>query len=88
MMKYKNTYFDKIARIAAFYDGQFGDTDRADLILDMVATHRARPLDLDAMLANLAGFDVMHDVVGILNNLDRKSKTLKNGFLPRYTLKG
>ena len=57
--------------------------DRMSLMMDVEAVHAEIGLKLDELLkADDANFT--HDIVGIQNNLDRKSKKLQNFFLPRY----
>jgi len=51
--------------------------------MDITAAHaNGNPLDL-ARLEAFPNFDFMHDVVGIVNHLDRETGKLKNFFVPR-----
>ncbi len=60
------------------------DIDRLWLMMDIDTVHCRTPLDLYRWLdADL--FNFMHDVVGILNNINRKTGQLENCFLPRFT---
>ncbi len=74
-----------IAQIAAHFDGKTG-FDRLSLILDINCVNEINPLDLDAMLKNLDSAHVAHDVLGIAKNLDRSTKTLVDGWTPRFTI--
>lgn len=57
--------------------------DRLSLIMDLTATHKEFELRLEALLkADDSNFS--HDIVGIQNNLDRRTKKMQNCFLPRY----
>jgi hypothetical protein len=52
--------------------------------MDLTATHlNGTPLRLQEMLYSKDG-DLIHDVVGIHNNLDRRTGRMMNCFLPRY----
>lgn len=51
--------------------------------MDITATHcNGCRLDLGKLLKS-SGTDFLHDVHGIIHNLDRKTGRLKNQFLPR-----
>ena len=68
--------FEKIDRIVK----HFGDRipgDRVDLMLDIGCVHKTHNLDLDSP-------HVAHDVFGIYNNLDRKTKQLTRSWTPRF----
>lgn len=57
--------------------------DRMSLIMDIQAAHEQFSLKLDELLkADDSNFS--HDIVGIQNNIDRKTKIIGNCFLPRY----
>ena len=57
--------------------------DRLSLIMDIENVHKEIGLNLTEML-NAGDFDFAHDVVGIQQNFDRRSKKLTNLFLPRF----
>jgi hypothetical protein len=58
-----------------------------EMMMDLTACHaNGCRLDLDAMLA-ASEFDLMHDVLGIRNHLDRKTGRLMNFFEPRLAVK-
>lgn len=60
----------------------FGDAE-----MDLTATHlNGNPLDLDAMLTGRK-FDLIHDICGIMYNLDRHTGKLLNCFFPRFSKK-
>ena len=58
--------------------------DRLSLSMDLAACHNSSPLDLPALLAASDG-NFIHDVFGIMRHLDRKTGTLQDCFLPRFT---
>lgn len=56
---------------------------KIDIFMDVTATHlNGCPLKLEELL-KADNFDFMHDVTGILLNLDRKTGKLRNCFNPR-----
>lgn len=55
---------------------------KMDLTMDLEAAHIAEPLDLVKLL-NFRDGDFLHDVVGIINNIDRTTGALGNCFSPR-----
>lgn len=58
--------------------------DKLSTIMDVTACHlNGCPLRLPDML-NGPDFDLAHDVVGIVNHIDRKTGKLDGRFLPRY----
>lgn len=60
---------------------------RIDLAMDIIACHcNGCPLDLEA-LACADDFHLTHDVVGIVQHLDRTSGLLNQHFLPRFAQK-
>jgi hypothetical protein len=55
--------------------------------MDIEACHcNGNPLDLAALLA-APTTDFMHDVFGIMANINRETGTLENCFSPRYSKK-
>jgi hypothetical protein len=58
----------------------------SDIIMDLELTHANYPLDLERF-RRAKKFDFTHDIIGIYQNLDRKTGKLKNFFEPRYSLK-
>jgi len=54
------------------------------LTWDIAAAHQSCPLNLDALL-NADQFNFLHDVFGIIQNLNRETGKLENCFLPRFT---
>lgn len=54
--------------------------------MDLVATNTTCPLDFDKM-GKAPDFDLMHDIYGIGQHLNRKTFELKSCFLPRCTLR-
>ena len=66
--------------------------ERSDLlqhtVMDISATHaNGNPLRLESLLAT-DDFNLLHDVVGIHNHLDRSTGKLINHFRPRFTVRG
>lgn len=57
--------------------------DRMSLIMDLESANEEFDLRLDALL-DADDFNFAHDIIGIQNNLDRKTKKMKNFFVPRY----
>lgn len=54
-----------------------------DLEMDICAAHENCPLKLEELLA-ADNFNFLHDIYGIINNLNRETGELENCFLPRY----
>ena len=65
------------------------DYKKIDLLMDITAAHASGcPLELEK-LCYAPQFDFAHDVIGIINHLDRETGELKDLFLPCYAkLKG
>lgn len=61
--------------------------DRLSLIMDIEAVHAEVGLKLTELL-KAGDLDFAHDIVGIQQNIDRRTKKLKNLFLPRYAKGG
>lgn len=61
------------------------ELDLLETEMDLTAVHlNGHPLRLEHMLA-AKPFDLMHDIYGIRNCLDRETGKLTNCFLPRFT---
>ena len=60
------------------------ETDQLSLMMDIECVDKTHNLDLDAMLADLDSYSVVHDVVGIFNHLDRETKQLTDCWSPRF----
>lgn len=72
--------FDEIAELRRY------GYDRMSLTMDIEACHsNGNPIRLDDLL-KADKFNFAHDVIGIVNNLDRNSGKLINCFSPRYSL--
>lgn len=54
--------------------------------MDITAAHLKCPLMLDELLAADES-NFMHDIAGIVNNINRNTGKLENCFLPRYAKK-
>lgn len=57
--------------------------DKLSMMMDIDATNENCPLKLQELL-NADDFNFYHDLIGIGNNLNRKTKKLENCFLPRF----
>lgn len=57
--------------------------DRMSLIMDIQVAHEQFEMKLDELL-KADEIDFVHDIVGIQQNIDRKTKKVENCFLPRY----
>lgn len=55
---------------------------KMSIMMDISATHATCPLDLDKLIHGPKG-DTFHDLIGIMNHLDRKTGKLTDGFVPR-----
>ncbi|MDD5106076.1 MAG: hypothetical protein PHC49_10715 [Desulfuromonadaceae bacterium] len=76
----------KIAAIVARATGIYPHINEEDTKMDITATHaNGCPLDLDKLLA-ADDSNFLHDVIGIIRHIDRRSGQLINCFLPRYAL--
>ena len=78
------TDYDKIGRICvrAIARKLIPNARRATLLMDLECACNEFNLDLDALLA----FDELnfaHDIVGIQNHINRKTKQFTNCFVPR-----
>jgi hypothetical protein len=54
-----------------------------DLSMDMQAAHEKCPLRLEELL-KAENYNFLHDVIGIVNHLDRETGELEDYFVPRY----
>lgn len=62
--------------------------DRQSLVMDIEAVHcNGCPLRLAEMADWNRDFDVMHDVSGIINTLDRKTGKIVGLFNPRFAVR-
>ena len=60
----------------------FPDIDTFSLEMDLTAVHVTTPLNLEK-LESFPNGDLLHDIFGISNHLDRATGELKNCFWPR-----
>lgn len=58
--------------------------DRMSLIMDLECANEEFNLRLDDLL-QADDFNFSHDIVGIQNNLNRRTKEMENFFVPRYS---
>jgi hypothetical protein len=72
-------------RVDAIAHEQMIEYNKENLFLDLVHTHRNTELALDLML-NGPDIDLVHDINGISNNINRQTKQLENSFQPRFAL--
>ena len=61
--------------------------DAMSLEMDLLAVHARTPLRLDD-LANSGSFTFLHDVLGIVRHLNRRTGLLENCFVPRSAARG
>lgn len=61
--------------------------DRLSLIMDLEAVHAEVGLKLIELL-KADDLNFAHDIIGIQQNIDRRTRKLKNMFLPRYAKGG
>jgi len=55
------------------------------LVMDLEVVHNNIPLNLNNLLiADSENF--LHDIYGIMGNIDRETGELKNGFAPRFSV--
>ena len=60
-----------------------GITDEMGLNMDIIAAHlNGTPLDFNKLLS-FDDFNFGHDIIGIMNNINRNTGELDNCFLPR-----
>lgn len=57
--------------------------DFLDLTMDLCAAHEKCPLRLTDLF-KADNFNFAHDIVGIINNLNRRTGELENCFVPRF----
>jgi len=58
--------------------------DRISLIMDLEVAHNQFNLKLENLL-NADNFNFAHDIVGIQNNINRRTKEIENLFVPRFS---
>jgi hypothetical protein len=72
-----------IRRIVKRANKDIDDYDNCSLEMDICATHLSCPLKLEELLeADLFNFG--HDILGIVNNINRQTGKLENCFFPRF----
>lgn len=72
-------------RAAAVIKGYGQKVDVVDVMMDLTAVHaNGCKLRLSDLLA-ADNFNLLHDIVGIENHLDRETGQLSNHFLPRFS---
>lgn len=80
--------FDIVGRAEKLYTKLYPDReelDRLDLFIALLAVHLSCGLDFEKLL-DFDDFNFMHDIVGIINNIDPITGKLNNMFLPRCHL--
>jgi len=65
-----------------YYSKKNVPLDDISLEMDLVSAHNTTKLDLNKLL-EFDDFNFLHDISGIMKNLDRDKLELKNCFLPR-----
>lgn len=74
-----------VSRIADRAVRIWNNVDATSLSMDLTVVHNhIYKLRLAYLLA-ADDFNFAHDVAGIVNNLDRRTLTMRNCFLPRFT---
>ena len=81
-MRTANSYFHYSTKNGLTPLGRL--TDQLSLIMDIECVDKTHDLDLDAMLADLDSYSVVHDVLGIFEHLDRETKQLTDCWSPRF----
>lgn len=71
-------------RAQALFAAQGQPFDRESMEMDLSATHETCALDLER-LAVATDFNFLHDIIGIRDNLDRRTGQLQNFWEPRHT---
>lgn len=72
-----------IRRALNLYESYGVDVEQIDLSMDLTAAKYSMPeIDFDALLG-FKDADFLHDVSGIIRNLNRETGVLENHFLPR-----
>ena len=61
------------------------DINFTTLMMDLSATHKSCPLDLQKLL-DASTHDFVHDVGGIMRHINRRTGHLENCFLPRFAI--
>ena len=61
------------------------ELDHVSVMMDLECVHERTPLDLERLLG-ADDFNVMHDVIGINNCLNRETRKLERCFVPRFTV--
>ena len=69
--------------IADVFKPQGVNVEFIDVMMDLEFTHAVIPLRLEDMLAADAG-NFGHDIAGIYRHFNRVTKTMDDGFTPRY----
>jgi len=73
-------------RAASVMNFDLYSVDRLTVCMDLTACHtQGCPLNLEGLLTASTA-DLVHDVVGIITHIDRKTGKLQNKFFPRYAL--
>ncbi len=84
-MKRKMTREDyrKLDRVVnRIYAEGLNYTDRVSTAMDIEATYESTTMGLDKLLG-FDRFNFAHDIIGIANNINRRTRKLDNCFLPR-----
>lgn len=80
---------EKMCKLIAYRAAQLwlvsGRDDVIDFMIVMENCHKSTPLNLKGLL-KACDFDFIYDIKGILGNFDKKTRSLKNGFIPRFAL--
>lgn len=72
-----------ISNIVSRFLKENQDHERLDVMMSITATHlNGNPLDLEKLLS-FDDFNFYHDIIGIINNINKNTGKLQNCFLPK-----
>lgn len=78
---------DIMLRAASLMNFEVRGSSRLEVSMDLTACHCVGcPLDLEGLLTATPS-DLVHDVAGIMANINRETGELENCFMPRYARK-
>lgn len=79
--------FELIGKIVEAVCSRDHTFDRMTTCMDLTACHmNGNPLKLEEMLKHVESYDVMHDIVGIGNHINRRTGKLNDCFSPRFSV--
>ena len=72
-----------VKRMSKYLKTHYLSMDKLSITMDIYITHLRYPLRLKALLKS-DPFDFMYEIIGITNNINRKTGEFTYGYLPRY----